>query len=190
MKKTGRAPILVGGQALDVYMLGERPTQEIDMLAREDRAAGVLEEMGFTRVDRYFVRRTESSGIYFELLGAQEINDDSEATERVLEIDIDGTGDKVFRIIAPEDLALDRLSACKHREYSDDRLWAEVLLRNGLSGRYVDFDIGYIRRKASDPRYDVLAIFEEIVARIGETIEPDIPDTASVGASGRRGEST
>ena len=62
LEKAGRAPILVGGQALDVYMLGERATQEIDMLAREDRAAGVLEEMGFTRVDRYFVRRTESSG--------------------------------------------------------------------------------------------------------------------------------
>lgn len=190
LEKTGRTPILVGGQALDVYMLGERATQEIDMLAREDRAAGILKEMGFTQVDRNFVRRTESSGIYFELLGEQEINDDSEATERVLEIDIDGTGDKVFRIIAPEDLVLDRLSACEHRKYSDDRLWAEVLLRNGLSGRYGDFDIGYIRRKASDPRYDVLANFEEIVARTGETIQTDGPDTASGGASGHRGEST
>ena len=190
LKKTGRAPILVGGQALEVYTLGERATQDIDMLARTDLAAGILKEMGFTQVDRNFVRRTESSGIYFELLGAQEVNDDSEATERILEIDIDGTGDKIFRIIAPEDLVLDRLSACKHRKSFDDGLWAEVLLRNGLSGRYGNFDIEYIRKKASDPRYDVLEIFEEIVARIGDTIEPDIPDNASGDASGNRGEST
>ncbi len=190
LKKTGRAPILVGGQALDVYTLGERATQDIDMLARKDLAAGILKEMGFTQVDRNFVRRTESSGIYFELLGAQEVNDDSEATERILEIDIDGTGEKIFRIIAPEDLVLDRLSACKHWESPDDGLWAEVLLRNGLSRRYGNFDIGYIRKKASDPRYDVLEIFEEIVARIGDTIEPDIPDNTSDGASCRRGEST
>ena len=188
LKKTGRAPILVGGQALEVYTLGERATQDIDMIARKDLAADILKEMGFAQVDRNFVRRTESSGIYFELLGAQEVNDDSEATERILEIDIDGTGEKIFRIIAPEDLVLDRLSACKHWKSPDDGIWAEVLLRNGISGRYGDFDIGYIRKKSSDPRYDVLEIFEEIFARIGDTVEPDIPDNASGGSSGSEGE--
>lgn len=160
-RETGRWPILVGGCAVEIYTQGGRATGDMDLLCDRSVAAGILRGWGFeqsTPGSRDIIHR--DLDLYVETVGQGDVNEDREATERVVFMT---TGEDRLRLalIALEDLILDRLSAAKHWESQDDRMWSAILIDLGRIHYHLDLD--YLRRKAAEPQKDCLDLLEELL---------------------------
>lgn len=162
--ETGKWPILVGGCAVEIYTQGHRATGDMDLLCDLETAARILTKWGFENppLSRDLIHR--ELDLYVETVGTGNVNEDQEATERIVFMSTEDDGFK-FALISIEDLVIDRLNAAKHWDSQDDRIWATVLLSLGQS--YYNIDMGYVRRKAGEPQNDCLDLLEELTGDTG-----------------------
>ncbi len=130
-------PILVGGSAVELYTKGAYRSYDIDVLAKESLEP-VLEEMGFVREGRFFINPSMPE-ISLEIVG-------SSTKEKVETIKLLGEKEYDVRIISVEDLAIDRLNACKFWKSNLDCELVRLLLR----GYYKKMDRGYLEDRARE----------------------------------------
>jgi|GEM_PF-959800 len=147
----GRYPVLVGGMAVELYTQGHYSTRDVDLLCKDERAWEILQEWGFERLPAKRQFYSESLDIALEILGDRLVNEDPEAEARTKFVLFEGLGkgapDRI-RVIALEDLVLDRLNAAVLWKSPEDRLWAEIMLDLGLSSDALGFNLDYLKRKA------------------------------------------
>ena len=146
-KLSGKYPVLVGGGAVEVYTRGGYVTGDLDLLCDASIACEILKEWGFSHVasSRTFFR--PELDLYVELLGAQDVNGDPEATSRVETILVGDT--MLFGIVSLEDLVVDRVLAYVHWGHRESALWAQIMIKGGLASEE-RIDTEYIRRKLSE----------------------------------------
>lgn len=145
MTKAGAAePIIVGGEALEIYTQGSYTSGDIDLKASE-LLCRLLEQAGF---------RSNGSGnfyhagldIYVDWLGPNfDIPGQEEVRERALTIRLGD--DEYVKVISIEDLIVDRLNAAKHANDADSRMWAETLFLVAGNGS-IPLDLDYLDRIA------------------------------------------
>lgn len=141
-RRTGRMPIIVGGEALEIYTQGGYSTGDMDIKAPKEEAERLLREMGFARKGRLFVNA--GLGLYVDWLGESlEEGPEAEARTNLVEL---GGGLSV-RVVSFEDLLIDRLLAAASWGDKDSRLWAESLYKVARKGGFA-LDYEYLRRRA------------------------------------------
>ena len=136
-------PIVVGGEALEIYTQGNYTTGDIDLKASYDEMATALIEMGFRKRGRAFYN--EQLDIYVDWLGAS-LDEGDEAERRTVMVELDEG--HCVRLLSIEDLIMDRLNAAKWWKDSDSRMWAGLLVKiKEETGGALDMD--YLRRRAA-----------------------------------------
>ena len=154
VQRGGKAPIVVGGGAVEIYTQGSYTTGDIDIKAPLEVTEAVLKEWGFIKAGRPWLNK--KLDIYVDWLGSS-LEEGAEAEKRVNTIRI--TEDLDIRVISIEDLVVDRLGAFKWWGDTDSLMWAKVLIRVKKSlGR---LDEAYIRERAEQA--DLLNTLEEIL---------------------------
>ncbi len=134
----GPPPIVVGGQALELYTLGQYATQDVDLVyGRRGELDRLLLSWGFERSGRHWTHNDWQIALEApdETLAGDE--------ERVTILDIEGLE---VRVIGYEDLLIDRLNAAVHWDSEEDRQWSARLAANH-EGR---LDWEYLRRRAEE----------------------------------------
>lgn len=136
--------ILVGGGAVEFYTGGWYTTGDLDLITTNSRRLKiVLKEMGFARSsDRGFIKED----IYIDLVGS------SLSGRRHVDLDL-GDPSEVIRVIAIEDIIIDRLCACKHWDSPKDCEQALYM----ISAFREDLDMKYLEKRADK---------EEVVDRL------------------------
>jgi hypothetical protein len=102
------------------------------------------------------------------------VNEDPDAEARTEFVLFEGLGEESpnrIRVIALEDLVLDRLKAALHWNSPEDRLWAEIMLELGLSSDTLNFNLDYLKRKAGEKGYETGELLEEILSKIESEAE-------------------
>lgn len=154
----GQMPIVVGGEALELYTQGSYTTGDIDLKAPYAITEAVLREYGFIKRGRVWFN--ESYDLYIDLLG-EALEEGTEAEKRTEVIEIaDG---KAIRVLSIEDLIIDRLNALKWWNDKDSKIWVKVLIEISKNiGRGIDMD--YLKRRAmADDLQDILQeIYKEL----------------------------
>lgn len=120
LKPKGIRPVVVGGQALEFYTLGNYSTLDIDLVSTGYREIGeLLEDWGFEKFGRHW--NNDELGI------AIEIPDEvlSGSYERLFEVEVE---DFSVYIIGIEDLIIDRLNSYVHWKIKNDRYWIRTLM--------------------------------------------------------------
>ncbi len=138
LRGKGVIPILVGGNALELYTLGGYSTLDIDLVCSDRRSVGeVLESLGFKKFGRLWVSD--------ELEMAVEVPDVKLAgsLERVEVYEVDGF--EVY-VIGKEDLIVDRLNACVFWRSEDDCRWVKEL----IVLYYDDIDWEYLEKRCRE----------------------------------------
>jgi len=120
LEKKGIRPILVGGNALELYTLGGYSTADVDLVCSDRKLAGeILEKLGFKKFGRFWINEDLEMIVEFpdtKLAGS---------TERVEEFEVDGL--RIY-VIGKEDLIVDRLNACVFWKSKDDCRWVKELI--------------------------------------------------------------
>lgn len=152
-------PILVGGQAVEVYTFGSYSTRDIDLVLSGFELAGeVLVAVGFEpkglRHSHWYHRELE---LPIEIPDSHLLG----SLDRVTELDVDGS---TVYVIGVEDLILDRLRAGVYWKSTSDMEWAKYLLESYID----DLDLAYLEMESAKPHQDVL---EECQTLIAETRE-------------------
>ena len=114
--------------------------------------------------------------LYVELLGAQDVNGDPEATSRVEAMLVGGT--MLFCIISLEDLIIDRLLAFVHWGHRESALWAQAMMKGALVLEE-QLDTGYVRRKLSE---------QEDAEKLSAAFESLLKEVLSIPEKEREGE--
>jgi predicted nucleotidyltransferase len=133
LEPEGFAPVLVGGTALEFYTFGGYATADVDIVVpSKERVAEVLAEIGFSLEGRHWYSE--------EMDVAVEIPDNTltGSLEKTVSVSIGG---RKIRIIGPEDLIVDRLSAAKFWKVQSDLDWAVSLLllhRDKIDRQYLE----------------------------------------------------
>jgi len=169
LRNGGRYPVLVGGMAVELYTQGHYSTRDVDLLCKDERAWEILQEWGFERLPANRQFYNESLDIALEILGDRLVNEDPDAEARAEFVIFKGPGEGApdrIRVIALEDLVLDRLKAAVHWKSPEGRLWAEIMLDLGLSSEALDFNLDYLRKKAGEKGYETGELLEEILLKI------------------------
>lgn len=120
LEKKNVIPILVGGNALELYTLGGYSTSDVDLVCSDRKLAGeILEMLGFKKFGRFW------------------INEDLEMIVEFPDTTLAGSLDKIevfevdefkVHVIGKEDLIVDRLNACVFLKSKDDCRWVKELL--------------------------------------------------------------
>lgn len=138
----GKKPIVVGGEALEIYTQGSYTTGDIDIKAPKELLGRVLEGLNFKKMGRLWIN--EQLDIYIDWLG-ESLDEGNEAEERVVEIEL--SEDLKVRLISIEDLIVDRLNAYKWWADQDSKMWAEILLEISKAINY-SIDWEYLNRRS------------------------------------------
>lgn len=142
VRRGGKAPIVVGGEAVEIYTQGSYTTGDIDIKSPLEITKSVLKEWGFSKKGRTWFN--EALDIYIDWLGAS-LDEGQEAEERVSTIWI-ARGLEI-KVISIEDLVIDRLNAAKYWGDVDSLMWARALLDiKKRSGERIETK--YLRRRA------------------------------------------
>jgi hypothetical protein len=162
---TGQRPIVVGGEALEIYSQGNYTTGDIDLKAPLEALDKVLKELGFIKTKSY---GNKDLDIFVEYQGAG-LDEGPEAEKRTRLIPIEG---KMVRVISIEDLMVDRLNAAKWWNDQDSKIWARFLYY--LGRKLKDIDIDYLKKQAekaevSDKLYEIEESFKK--KPLSETID-------------------
>jgi excisionase family DNA binding protein len=131
-----RAPVIVGGCAVQYYTSGDYSTVDIDLVGASEPVAQVLESWGFMREGRHWYDSELKFAI--EVPGRQ--LDPNEAA-RVFGVRIEGV---TAYIIGIEDLIVDRLNACVHWKDVESCRWARTMLLTAP-----ELDEAYLEARAS-----------------------------------------
>ena len=116
-------PIVVGGEAVELYTQGRYTTGDIDIKGDKDTLETVLMDWGFAKEGRVWASREYD--LYIDWLGGS-LDEGAEAEKRTNIIAI--APELEIRVISFEDLIVDRLCAAKYWDDSDSLMWAKVLL--------------------------------------------------------------
>ncbi|QQE79172.1 hypothetical protein [Alicyclobacillus sp. SO9] len=156
----GIRPILVGGQAVEIYTFGSYTTKDVDLVLSGFNLAGeILVATGFEPKTP-----GHSHWYHSELELPIEIPDDSlfGSENRVTELDVDGA---IVYVIGIEDLILDRLRAGVYWKSTSDMEWAKYLLESYFD----DIDAEYLESESKKPQNDVFETFLKLVSEIRAT---------------------
>ena len=138
MKRRGaECPIIVGGEAVELYTQGRYTTGDIDLKGRKEVLDAVLSEWGFIKEGRVWI--SKEYDLYVDWLGGS-LDEGEEAEKRTNFIALDDENE--IRVISFEDLIIDRLCAAKYWDDQDSRMWARILLEivrraGGPDSRYL-----------------------------------------------------
>ena len=123
VRRGGKPPVVVGGEAVELYTQGSYTTGYIDIKSPKKITEDVLREWGFEKKERTWF--SKSLDIYIDWLG-ESLDEGPEAEKRVNRLTVaDG---REITIISIEDLIIDRLNAAKWWKDSDSLMWARVLI--------------------------------------------------------------
>jgi excisionase family DNA binding protein len=131
-------PVVVGGQAVEFYSAGGYATVDIDLVTPSEPLDEVLDEFGFERRGRHWIRH--DLGLVVEAPGNSLAPGQR---ERLTEVRVGGA---VAYVLGLEDVIVDRLAACVFWSSQDDCGWAEVL----LTVHRARLDVDYLRRRAGE----------------------------------------
>ncbi|MBF0506957.1 MAG: hypothetical protein HQL09_08980 [Nitrospirae bacterium] len=127
-------PIVIGGEAVELYTQGRYTTGDIDLKGRKEVLEEILAEWRFEKRGRIWVSKEYS--LYVDWLGGS-LDEGAEAEKRTNIIALDGENE--IRVISFEDLIVDRLCAAKYWKDQDSLMWAknlmEILGKTGGSDR-------------------------------------------------------
>ena len=152
LRDTGEETVLVGGHAVEAYTLGDYTTADIDLVVIVKRPVeDLLQQWGFRREGRVFWHG--QLGIAVDLIG-ERLGGDWNRTQ------LFSVRDYTARLIAPEDLIIDRLNACVHWGLQEYCSWAKRV----FIAERERLDLGYLRECAKQEIVvDALeAIIEEV----------------------------
>ena len=122
--------VVVVGNALEFYTLGDYTTADVDLVSgRRSEIGNILENWGFNRMRRHWY--------HADLDVAIEIPDDvlAGSEEEITQVEIEGLN---VYIIGVEDLIVDRVNAYDHWRSIDDGDWAKELM--ALYKHEIDWD--------------------------------------------------
>jgi len=146
--KGGEEPVIVGGEAVEIYTQGSYTTGDIDLLGDRRVIEEVLKQWGFLRLGRVWVNK--ELDLYVDIVGGG-------TNERVEEVELDEG--KVIKVISIEDLIVDRLNAYRWWGDTDSKMWALVLKKVAQgSGRGLDED--YLRERLR--KESLLEVWKEV----------------------------
>ena len=158
VKKGGRPPIIVGGEALEIYTQGAYTTGDIDLKTPSKLTEKILEEWDFVKGGRTWFN--EKLDIYVDLLG-ETLEEGPEAEKRVEQIEI--AQSKIIRVLSIEDLVIDRLNSSKWWGDKDSRMWVKIMFEICRKiGKDIDMD--YLKKRASSE--DVEDILNEALQEL------------------------
>lgn len=144
------APIIVGGEAVEIYTNGQYTTGDIDIKGNLSCIAEILEDAGFHRNHGVFYHSELDLAI--DWLGGN-LEQGEEAENRAINIKV---REKLYiRVISVEDLIVDRLCAAKFWADKESEQWAKILWEVKS-----DLDMGYLLKRASEE--DVEDITKEL----------------------------
>lgn len=123
VRRGGKQPIIVGGQAVEIYTQGSYTTGDIDIKSPRELTEAILTEWGFVKAGRPWLNK--ELDLYIDWLGSS--LDEGEEAERRASI-IEVTDQLDIRVISIEDLIIDRLGAFKWWGDTDSLMWAKVLI--------------------------------------------------------------
>lgn len=147
------APVVVGGNAVEFYTAGGYATVDIDVVGASEPLTQVLADWGFSRQGRHWY--DDVLGLLIEAPGG------SLGAEQLAHVAIVNVRGVQAHVLGIEDLIVDRLSACVHRQDEESCAWAETLLRT-----VPDIDVEYLRRRAVEEAVgERLAALEEAAKR-------------------------
>jgi hypothetical protein len=152
-------PIIVGGEAVELYTQGRYTTGDIDIKGQEETLEAVLGEWGFVKEGRAWASREYD--LYVDWLGSA-LDEGTEAEKRTNIIAID-PGLEV-RVISFEDLIVDRLCAAKFWDDRDSLMWSKILLE--ILMRTGGGDTGYLKRRAG--QQNVADLLTPLLTKEGE----------------------
>lgn len=153
----GIRPVLVGGQAVEVYTFGNYTTKDVDfVLSGFDLAGSIFIALGFEPKSL-----GHSHWYHRELELPIEIPDSKlmGSVDRITELDVDGS---MVYVIGVEDLILDRLRAGVYWNSTSDMEWAKYLLESYID----DLDLAYLETESKKPENDVLDEYHKMIADI------------------------
>lgn len=115
-------PVIVGGEALEIYTQGNYTTGDIDIIINESKQTllDVLKKWGFKEIDRFIVN--EELDIYIDVCGS--IFDKKRTNKIKLNDNI------TLNLISVEDLIMDRFCSYKFWKIKEDFRWGLALLYN------------------------------------------------------------
>jgi predicted nucleotidyltransferase len=150
LSTVGIEPVVVGGQALEIYTFGNYATSDIDVvLSGREQAGEILEKIGFQRKAagfRHWFHEPLDLPIEIPdsiLLGSMDM---------VTDLDVEGYKVKVIGI---EDLILNRLRAGVFWNSPSDMTWAKYLIKSYFD----ELDFKYLEDETQKPENDVHQAF-------------------------------
>jgi hypothetical protein len=154
VRRGGKTPIIVGGQAVEIYTQGSYTTGDIDIKAPREITEAILKEWGFVKVGRPWINK--ELDVYVDWLGSS-LEEGEEAERRTAIIKV--TDQLDIRVLSIEDLVIDRLGAFKWWGDTDSLMWARILI--GVKKSIDSLDEVYIIERAK--KADLLDILEGIL---------------------------
>lgn len=150
VRRGGKPPIIVGGEAVELYTQGSYTTGDIDIKSPKTITEDILKEWGFDKRERSW--SYTSLDIYVDWLG-ESLDEGSDAEKRVINLKI---ADKYeVRIVSIEDLIIDRLNAYKWWKDEDSLMWAKVLVQVKAKMNE-SLDLDYLNKRAKDEEIEEL----------------------------------
>jgi len=140
-RRGAELPIVVGGEAVELYTQGRYTTGDIDLKAPKEVFEAILTEWGFEKQGRIWF--SSEYGLYVDWLGGS-LDEGEEAEKRTNIIALDSQNE--VRVISFEDLIIDRLCAAKYWKDEDSLIWAKSLAK--IAGKAGGLDRQYIVRRA------------------------------------------
>jgi hypothetical protein len=150
VRRGGKAPIVVGGEAVELYTQGSYTTGDMDIKSPLEITKAILKEWKFTKKGRTWFNK--ELDLYVDWLGAS-LDEGKEAEDRVTTIEV--AGGFQISVIGIEDLVIDRLNAAKWWEDFDSMMWAKVLLSIKRKLRR-KIDLKYLKKRAQEEEVEDL----------------------------------
>ena len=159
VRRGGKSPIVVGGEAVELYTQGSYTTGDIDIKSPREMTTSLLKEWEFIKRGRTWFNK--ELDLYVDWLGAS-LDEGREAENRVNTIRVEK--DLEINIISIEDLVVDRLNAAKWWGDVDSLMWARVLIaiKRRATGA---IDLPYLEKRAKK---------EDIADILSKALSPDI----------------
>lgn len=157
-RRGAERPIVVGGEAVELYTQGRYTTGDIDIKGQKDVLDAVLRDWGFVKEGR--VWSSSEYDLYIDWLGGS-LDEGAEAEKRTNIIAL-APGLEI-RVISFEDLIVDRLCAAKYWDDSDSLIWAKVLIE--ILMKSGGADTGYLIKRAEQE--NVAELLSQVLPKDG-----------------------
>ena len=142
-------PVLVGGSAVELYTQGAYVTGDIDLVGTvPGRIAAILKNEGFQKEGRHWIH--EEGRVFLEFTSSS-----LAGKEKAVHRSFDG---RDIRIVSPEDLIVDRLSAWVHWGSAIDGVNAYLVYRSVVR------ELGESRLRVRAAQESVLPALEAVVS--------------------------